>query len=74
MRMTNEEIYKMYKHGGRFISFREYNLTAKQVYNALKKNGIQAVLVKDNNERNNVYIYDEVDDKFKWLYNSENKL
>jgi hypothetical protein len=63
--MTNEEIYKYYKHGGKFIY---EGLTAKRIYNALKENGLQVVLVRDNRGKDTVYSYIQELERFDWVF------
>lgn len=59
--MTNNEIYKAYKHG-------EYStlntLSPKRVYNALKKANLQVVLVKNIRQKYCVYNYEPSNNRF----------
>jgi len=63
--MTNEEIYKIYKHGG---DFKHKGLTPKRIYNALKSCGLQVVLVKDCDDNLVVYNYVPEEEKFYHVY------
>lgn len=59
--MTNDQIYKAYKHG----QLSTLNgLSAKKVYNALKKTDLQTVLVKNIHDKNSVYVYEPLFNRF----------
>lgn len=53
--MTNDQIYKAYKHGQLSTL---HGLSAKKVYNALKKADLQTVLVKNKHNKSCVYTYE----------------
>jgi hypothetical protein len=63
--MTNEEIYKIWKHGE---ELKHKGLTPKRVYNALKSCGLQVVLVKDCDDNSIVYNYVPEEEKFYHVY------
>jgi hypothetical protein len=59
--MTNDQIYKAYKHGELSTL---HSLSAKRVYNALKKADLQTVLVKNMYDKYCVYIYEPSFNRF----------
>ena len=54
MKYTNDQIYKLMKHGGHFGST---GLSPKRIYSALKKSGLQVFLVKDSNNLQRIFNY-----------------
>ena len=64
MKYTNEEIYKMYKHGNTFAS----GLSCKRIYNALKENYLQVVIVKDENSNPRLYNYIPENEEFIHIF------
>jgi hypothetical protein len=61
MRLTNDQIYKIYKKGG---SFGNTGLPAIRIYNALKKYGLQVVIVQDVYGKLQVYNFIPEMDEF----------
>ncbi len=57
--MTSEKIYKTYKHGGSLKG-----ISPKRIFNALKNNDLQAILVTDSSGKERVYNYVPETDKF----------
>jgi len=50
--MTSKNIYKTYKHGGSLKG-----ISPKRIFNALKNNELQVILVKDFGNKERVYNY-----------------
>ena len=65
MKLTNDQIYRMYKHGS---GLGHNGLTPKRVYNALKSSGLQVVLVEDKNGSPIVYNYVPETEDFYHVY------
>lgn len=59
--MTNDQIYKAYKHGELSTL---HGLSAKKVYHALKKTDLQTVLVKNTYDKYCVYVYEPSFNRF----------
>jgi hypothetical protein len=57
--LSYEKIYKMYKHGASLK-----DIPKEDLFNALKKNKIQAVLVYDKNNNECVYVFYEDENRF----------
>lgn len=54
MKLTNDQIYKMYKHGESLV---HNGLTVKRIYNALLNSGLQVVMVEDVDGNPIIYNY-----------------
>lgn len=52
-KLSNFEIYKMYKHG----ELENYNGSVLQLYKALIENSLQVYLVKDSNNEEHIFNY-----------------
>ena len=52
--MTDDQIYKAWKHGD---SLKHNEMTGRRIYRALKRSGLQVVILKDKNDRDVVYNY-----------------
>ena len=59
MKLLNEDIYKTYKHGGSLK-----DLSPSRVYKALKENGLQVVMVMNEDFEKMVYNYLPEENRF----------
>lgn len=63
--MTNEEIYKIYKHGA---SYKHKNLTPEKIFKALRSCGLEVFMVIDYESNKRIHNYIPEINKFELLY------